>query len=139
MCVCNKLKDYGIFWVSLFLEGVLPFLICFLSMIVFCFFVPPSQKEPASEKSLELMRRLHVQVQRAINGCFKINHVQCHQKYLGLPSFMPRNRCETLGFLKDRVRKLLEGWKGKLFSVDGRAILIKAVIQVIPCYTMNCL
>ena len=40
--------------------------------------------------------------------------------------------------VKDRVAKKLNGWKGKLISIGGREILIKAVAQAVPTYTMSC-
>ncbi|XP_021823769.1 uncharacterized protein LOC110765025 [Prunus avium] len=40
--------------------------------------------------------------------------------------------------LKEKLWKKLEGWKGKLLSGAGREILIKAVAQSLPTYTMNC-
>lgn len=40
--------------------------------------------------------------------------------------------------VKDRVAKKLAGWKGKLLSIGGREILIKAVAQTVPPYTMSC-
>lgn len=41
-------------------------------------------------------------------------------------------------FIKDQVWRHLQNWKGKLFSVGGRETLIKVVVQVVSCYTMNC-
>ena len=34
--------------------------------------------------------------------------------------------------------KKLQGWKGKLLSQAGREILINAVAQALPTYTMSC-
>ena len=39
--------------------------------------------------------------------------------------------------LKERVWKKLQGWKENLSSQVGREVLIKAVIQAIPTYTMS--
>jgi len=40
--------------------------------------------------------------------------------------------------IKERIWKKLKGWKEKLLSQAGREILIKAVIQAIPTYTLSC-
>ncbi|KAL5752846.1 hypothetical protein ACOSP7_023036 [Xanthoceras sorbifolium] len=39
--------------------------------------------------------------------------------------------------IKYRVWAKLQGWNAKLFSVGGREILLKAVVQSIPVYSMN--
>ena len=40
--------------------------------------------------------------------------------------------------VKERVGKKLAGWKEKMLSMGGNEVLIKAVAQAVPIYTMNC-
>ena len=57
--------------------------------------------------------------------------------HLGLPAFMGRNRRQTLQRIKNRVEKQLQSWRARIFSAGGREVLIKAVVQAIPTYTMG--
>lgn len=61
-----------------------------------------------------------------VASSIQVRHVICHQKYLGLLTFMPRNRKETLNYIKDRVWSQLQGWKNRLFSIGGKEVLLKA-------------
>lgn len=61
-----------------------------------------------------------------------------YERYLGLPSLVGRNKKASFNYIKERVWKKLQGWKEKLLSQAGREILIKAVVQAIPTYTMSC-
>ena len=40
--------------------------------------------------------------------------------------------------VKERVAKKLSGWKEKLLSMGRREVLIEAIAQAIPTYTMSC-
>jgi len=60
-----------------------------------------------------------------------------HSKYLGLPSFIGRSKMQVFSILKERIGQKLVGWKGKLLSMGRREILIKAIAQAIPTYTMS--
>ena len=61
-----------------------------------------------------------------------------HAKYLGLPSIIGRSKKQIFAKIRENVGKKLAGWKGKLLSMGGKEILIKAVAQAIPSYTMSC-
>ena len=64
--------------------------------------------------------------------------VENHDRYLGLPTFIGRSKKNVFQNVRDRVRKKLKGWKERLLSRVGKEILIKAVVQAIPMYAMQC-
>ncbi|XP_060972553.1 uncharacterized protein LOC115717764 [Cannabis sativa] len=57
--------------------------------------------------------------------------------YLRLPSIVGRKKNAVLGFLKERMRKRINGWEGRFLSRAGKEILIKTVVQSLPSYDMN--
>ena len=59
------------------------------------------------------------------------------ENYLGLPTLIGRRKYDTFAFIKERVWRKLQGWKGKLLSRVGKQVLIKAMAQSIPTYTMG--
>lgn len=59
-------------------------------------------------------------------------------KYLGVPSYVGKSKARTFDYVKDRMWKKIQGWKEKLLSKPGKEILIKAVAQAIPVYSMAC-
>ena len=64
--------------------------------------------------------------------------IKAHQCYLGLPTYVGRSKKVVFNEVCDRVLKKLKGWKEKLLSKAGKEVLLKAVIQAIPMYTMQC-
>lgn len=58
--------------------------------------------------------------------------------YLGMPSQNNRNKTKMFDKVRQKVAALLQGWNEKLFSIGGKEILIKAVIQAIPTYCISC-
>jgi hypothetical protein len=56
--------------------------------------------------------------------------------YLGLPSLVGKSRIQAFNGIKEKVWKKLNNWKVKFLSLAGREILLKAVIQAIPTYSM---
>ena len=63
--------------------------------------------------------------------------IQQHEKYLGLPSLVGKNKCNTFQQLMEGLNNKLSNWKKKLLSHVRKEILIKTVAQAVPTYTMN--
>ena len=66
-----------------------------------------------------------------------VKEVDRFESHLGLPTLMGHSKYQTFSFLKVRVWKKLQGWKGKLLSRAGKEVLIKSVAQLIPTSTMG--
>ena len=67
----------------------------------------------------------------------KVKEVEKFDAYLGLPTLIGRRKYDTFAFIKERVRKKMQGWKGKLLSRVGKEVLIKVVAQSILMYSMG--
>ena len=77
----------------------------------------------------------HIRAQVAgTPGVQEVNH---HNLYLGLPTVVGKSRREVFGCFWDRVWNKFKGWKSKHLSKAGKEVLIKAVAQTVPSYTMS--
>ncbi|KAL9677306.1 hypothetical protein QQ045_005534 [Rhodiola kirilowii] len=61
-----------------------------------------------------------------------------HSKYLGLPLFMGQSKVEVFKWLEEKMAKQVQDWKAILLSSAGKETLIKACLQALPLYAMNC-
>ena len=75
--------------------------------------------------------------QAFVSNSLGLSEEVSHDLYLGLHSFMGRNRRKLFDSMKERVWKKLQVWWSKLFSFGGREILIKAVAQTTSTYAMS--
>jgi len=66
-----------------------------------------------------------------------VKEVDRFESYLRLTTLIGRAKYHTFSYLKDRIWKKLQGWKGVLLSRVGKEVLIKAMAQSILTYTMS--
>ena len=59
------------------------------------------------------------------------------EKYLGLPAIIGKSRVIAFGSIKGRIWERINGWKENFLSQGGKEVLLKAVVQAIPTYTMS--
>ena len=78
------------------------------------------------------------EVQEEIKSRFSAQVIKQHEKYLGFPLLVGKNRKNSFKEIKDKLARKLAGWKEKLLSKAGKEILVKVVAQAIPTYSMSC-
>jgi hypothetical protein len=66
-----------------------------------------------------------------------INTTQRYEKYLGLPALIGKSKVSSLSGIKGRIWDKMQGWKEKFLSHARKEIMLKAVVQAIPTYTMS--
>ncbi|XP_031120222.1 uncharacterized protein LOC116023365 [Ipomoea triloba] len=58
-------------------------------------------------------------------------------KYLGLPSFVGREKRVVFSYIEDKIKHRIGSWSKKLVSQAGMEILLKSVAQSMPTFTMS--
>ena len=96
------------------------------------------QKLNKEKTSLFFSKNTKVEVQEVVKDMFGAQIILQHEKYLGLPPLVGRGKKKAFNRIKAQVGRKIASWKGKLLSPARQEILIKAVAQATPTYTMNC-
>ncbi|XP_031131897.1 uncharacterized protein LOC116033284 [Ipomoea triloba] len=58
-------------------------------------------------------------------------------KYLGLPSFIGREKKIVFSYVEDKIRSRIGSWNKKFLSQAGKEILLKSVAQSMPTFSMS--
>jgi len=56
---------------------------------------------------------------------------------LGLPALIGKSKNQAFQSIKERVGQKLTNWKVKFLSQAGKEVLLKAVVQAVPTYSMS--
>ncbi|XP_028954978.1 uncharacterized protein [Malus domestica] len=81
------------------------------------------------KSSIAFSANVRGHVQQGLANFLGVQLVERHEIYLGLPTFVGKNKRQTFAYIKERVHKRLCGWKGKCLSGAGRELLVKVVAQ----------
>lgn len=87
--------------------------------------------------SIFFSRNTNQAVRELITSTASICNTTSYEKYLGLPPFSGRSRVSSFTGIKGKIWERINGWKEKFLSQAGKEVLLKAVIQAIPNYTMS--
>ncbi|KAK3207112.1 hypothetical protein Dsin_021158 [Dipteronia sinensis] len=84
-------------------------------------------------------RQISSEVRNELADVLGMKVVESHETYLGLPCQTSRSKRAMFDDIKHRVWNKLQSWNNCFFSLGGHEVLLKAVIQSIPVYSMNLL
>ncbi|WJX23528.1 hypothetical protein P8452_12731 [Trifolium repens] len=90
-----------------------------------------------SKSEVFFSRNLSKAAQDDLSGIMGVKHVLGTGTYLGLPSMVGRSKKSTFGYIKDRIWKKINSWRGRALSKAGKEVMIKSVLQSIPAYIMS--
>jgi hypothetical protein len=108
-----------------------------LSNLLECYDRASGQLLNKEKTSLFFSRNTSQEARECIQRLSGVPSTQRYDKYLGLPTLVGKSRVREFQNIKDRVWKRLHDWKIKFLSQVGKEILLKAVIQAIPTYSMS--
>jgi hypothetical protein len=91
----------------------------------------PAKCSVLTRESLDENRKEEI---RKILG---VERVEFEAKYLGLPTPDGRQKKDCFQPLRERLGKQMAAWSEKHLSAAAKEVLIKAVAQAIPTYTMS--
>jgi len=90
------------------------------------------------KSSIHFAKGVSNSTREEIKTLLNVQNESVSEKYLGMPSDVGGSVNDAFKYLKDRVWKRVQGWMEHSLSAGGKEVLIKAVVQAIPTYSMSC-
>ncbi|KAL4377363.1 hypothetical protein GQ457_02G029210 [Hibiscus cannabinus] len=76
------------------------------------------------------------EIKEGIGALFGVRVSLNHEKYMGLPTTIGRRKKEAFYYYLDRFNKRIDNWGVRFLSMGGKEVLIKSVLQAIPCWRL---
>ncbi|XP_074293596.1 uncharacterized protein LOC141620688 [Silene latifolia] len=72
-----------------------------------------------------------------VTECLGVTEVVEQERYLGLPTVIGLSKKVITNILRDKLSKILQGWRRKILSRAGKEVFIKAVANSLSTYVMS--
>jgi hypothetical protein len=95
------------------------------------------QKLNKEKTSISFSRNTKLETKQHILSVAGVKSTNQFERYLGLPALIGSSKVEAFSGLQGKIWGRINGWKEKFLSQAGKEVLLKAVIQSIPTYTMS--
>lgn len=83
--------------------------------------------------SRNISRLVQEDLARIMGACQVLGTGMC----LGVPSMIGKSKKDIFVFIKDRIWKEINSWRGRHLSKERNGVIIKSVIQAIQSYIMS--
>jgi hypothetical protein len=102
-----------------------------------CYEDASGQKVNREKTSLFFSKYTKENVRLSLSRAVGVNPTQRYERYLGLMAFIGKSKVSSFNGIKGRIWAKMNGWKEQFISHAGKEILLKAVLQAIPTYSMR--
>jgi hypothetical protein len=108
-----------------------------IQRLLTCYEASSGQKINREKTSIFFSRNTKMEARAQILNVAGVPSTQQYERYIGLPALIGRLKISTFNGTIGRIWSKINGWKENFLSHADKEILLKAVIQVIPTYTMS--
>ena len=96
------------------------------------------QRINTNKSSIHFAKGVSEGIREEIKTSLDVHNEALSEKYLGMPTDVGGATNGAFKYLKDRVWKKVQGWMEQTLSTAGKEVLIKAVAQAVPTFSMSC-
>ena len=96
------------------------------------------QRINMDKSSIHFAKGVSGGIREEIMETLDVHNEALSEKYLGMPTDVGTATNGAFKYLKDRVWKKVQGWMEQTLSAGGKEVLIKAVAQAVPTFSMSC-
>ncbi|XP_019189517.1 PREDICTED: uncharacterized protein LOC109183944 [Ipomoea nil] len=95
------------------------------------------QKVNYHKSSVCFSRNTSVEDREVVATCLQVDQTPNFGKYLGLPSFVGRNKRAMFSYIEDKIKQRISSWNKKFLSHAGKEIILKNTVCLSIQRAMN--